>query len=104
MTDSVKLWALSERLVARIGALQLQVAARAGEAARRLLQTALPPAADLASPSSLGEEVEHVGTAEQTDHLAALDDRDPSYALSDQEASGLIDSGLLTDRDHAPAD
>src|SRR3981081_4185018 len=66
MTDSVKLCAFSERRscggfsVPGIGALQGEVRARARVATVRFLQAALPPAAHLARPPRLGEEVEHV--------------------------------------------
>src|SRR5438552_1513638 len=79
MTDSVKLCALSERpiedLMSGIGTLQLQVGARAREAAHRALQAALPPTANVARPPGLGEEIEHVRPAEKSDHLAAAEDQ-----------------------------
>src|SRR3979409_1201436 len=103
MTDSVKLWAFSERLRSEIGALQLQGRAGAGVAPRRSFEAALPPTADLAGPARLGKEVEHVGTAEQPNHLALLHHGDAAYALADQQARGLVDPSLFTDRDHAVA-
>src|SRR5262249_22763319 len=106
MTDSVKLFALRDcrgavELVSGIGALQMEVGARAGEAALRALQASLPPAADVARPSRLGEEVQHVGPAEQPDHLSAPDHRHPADALPDQKPRRLVDAGLLGDRDDA---
>src|SRR5205823_6211 len=79
MTDSAKLSAFRERRtprsVSRIGALQVDVGARAGETAFRPLQAPFPTAAHVAGPAGLGEEIEHVRAAQQTDHLAPLDDR-----------------------------
>src|SRR5712692_2606982 len=83
MTDSVKLWAFSDRRsVARIGALQVDVGARAGMTALRHFQPALPAPADVAGPARAREEVKHVGTAQQADHLSVLDHRHPSDALA----------------------
>src|SRR5689334_1188020 len=100
MTDSVKLCAFSDCLtapgsVAGIGALQAKLGARARETSRRPFETALPPAADGARPARLGEEVEHVGTAEQADHFAAADHRHAANALADQQARRLVDARLL---------
>src|SRR3981081_735044 len=107
MTDSVKLWAFREsrveRLVSRIGPLQLDVSARARIAALRHLQPALPPPANIAGPPRAGEEFEHVGSAQQADHLAALDHWNPPDALSDEESSRLVDAGVLADRDDVRA-
>src|SRR2546426_877850 len=93
MTDSVKLCAFSDRpiddLVPGIGALQLQVGARAREAAHRALQAALPPAAYLAGPARLGEEVEHIRPAEESDHLAASDHRHAAARWSDSSAGRM---------------
>src|ERR1700682_5508737 len=100
MTDSVKLCAFSESRIGSvswISPLQLEVGARARVAAHGPLQAALPPAADLARPSRLGEEVEHVRAAQQADHLAAFDHRHPPYALADQQSRGLVDPRLLGD-------
>src|SRR5205823_3359290 len=99
MTDSVKLWAFRETspaaLVSGIGALQPQVDARAGVAARRTLQASLPPAAHVARPARLGEEVEHIGAAQQADHLAPANYRHAPDALADQKTRGLVDASLL---------
>src|SRR6266508_1616570 len=105
MTDSVTLCALSEVpvLVSGIGTLQAQVGARAGVAACRLLEAALPPTADVARPAGLGEEVKDIGPAEQADHLAAADHRHATDALADEETGCLIDPGFLGDRDDARA-
>src|SRR6202165_6265056 len=104
MTDSVKLWALSESLsVAGIGTLQAKFRARARVAPRRPLQAALPPSANRACPARLGEEIEHVGPAEEADHLAASDHRDAADALPDQEARRFVDAGLLRDGDDTRA-
>src|SRR2546421_8225426 len=68
ITDSVKLCAFSERpigSVSGIGPLQVQCGARAGVAACGALEAPLPPAADIACPPRLGEEVEHVGAAQE---------------------------------------
>src|SRR5947208_12756619 len=104
MTDSVKLCAFSETpmawpLVSGIGTLQAEVGAGARVASRRPFQVPLPPAADIACPSGLGEEVQDVGTAQQPDHLAAADHRDAADSFSDQKARGFVDPGLLGDRD-----
>src|SRR2546428_5308583 len=105
MTDSVKLCAFSDRpidlLVSGIGTLQLQVGARAREAAHRALQAALPPTANVAGPARLGEEVEDVGPAEKPDHLAAPDHRHAAYALADEKPGRLVDPGFFGDRDDA---
>src|SRR5438094_7882847 len=105
MTDSVKLCAFSDRpiddLVSGIGTLQLQVGARGREAPHRALQAALPPAANVAGPARLGEEIEHVGPAEESDHLAAPDHRHAAYALADEKPGRLVDPGFLGDRDDA---
>src|SRR5260370_6491118 len=86
MTDSVKLWAFSDRrLVARIRALQMDVGARAGVTALRHLQPALPAPADVAGPARAREKVEHVRTAQPADHLSILDHRHSSDALADQK-------------------
>src|SRR5947208_2892550 len=102
MTDSVKLWAFSDCRIVPGGwsvpgicALQAKVAAGAGIAPSRPLQAALPPAAHLARPARLGEEVEDVGAAEQPDHLAAADDGHTADPLSDQQPRRLVDAGLL---------
>src|SRR5690242_5093037 len=103
MTDSVNDSALCESrmLVPGISSLQDEVGARARVAAHRSLEASLPPPADAACPPRLGVEVEHVGAAEEADHLAPTDDRHAPDALSDQESSGLVDAGLLRDRDDA---
>src|SRR5713101_447534 len=104
MTDSVKLWAFRERRsVPRIGALQANVGARARVAAFRHLQPVLPAPADVASPPRAGEEVEHVGTAQEAHHLAALDDRHAADPLADEKARRLVDAGVLADRDDVRA-
>src|SRR5207245_2427747 len=107
MTDSVKLWAFSEsrveRLVSRIGPLQVDVGARARVTALRHLQAPLPAPANVAGPARAGEELEHVGSAQQADHLAALDHRNPPDALSDQESRRLVDACVLADRDDVRA-
>src|SRR2546427_6987168 len=107
MTDSVKLCAFSDRpidlLVSGIGTLQLQVGARAREAAHRALQASLPPTANVAGPARLGEEVEDVGPAEKPDHLAAPDHRHAAYALADEQPGRLVDAGFLRDRYDARA-
>src|SRR5438477_16716 len=107
MTDSVKLSAFSERpiedLVSGISTLQVQLGARARVAARGPFQAPLPPAADRARPPRLGEEVEHVGAAEEADHLAAPDDRHAADAFADEQPRRLVDSGLLGDGDDARA-
>src|SRR5258708_33282083 len=101
MTDSVKLWAFSEsRLMARVGTLQVQVRARARVAAFGLLEAALPPPAYITCPPRLGEELEHVGPAEQSDHLAAPDHRHAANPLADQQPRGFVDAGVLCPRDH----
>src|SRR5881296_3565903 len=105
MTDSVKLCAFSEspidELMSGIGTLQLQVGARAREAAHRALQAPLPPTAHVARPPRFGEEVEDVGPAEEPDHLAASDDGHAANPLADQEPGRLVDAGFLGDRDDA---
>src|SRR5712692_9522669 len=104
MTDSVKLWAFSEsRSVSRIGTLQAKLRAGARVASRRPLEAALPPPAHRARPARRGEEIEHVGPAEEADHLAAPDHGDAPDALADQEPRRLVDPGLLCDRDHTRA-
>src|SRR4029077_4481814 len=104
MTDSVKLWALSERrLMAGIGALQVEIGARARVAALGFLQAALPPPAYVARPPRLGEKLEHVRAAEQADHLSAFDHRDAPDPLADQQPRGFIDSRVLADGDHPRA-
>src|SRR5215472_15815235 len=99
MTDSAKLSAFSESrapdLVSRVRALQPNVGARTREALVEALQAPLPPAADVACPARLGEEVEHVGSAEQADHLAAVDHRDSPDAFAHQQLRGLFDTHLL---------
>src|SRR5438552_14624093 len=99
MTGSGMVRAVRDRpiddLVSGIGTLQLQVGARAREAPHRALQAALPPAAHVARPPSLGEEVEHVGPAQESDHLAAPDHRHPAYALADEKPGRLVDPGFL---------
>src|SRR5437868_10284193 len=88
ITDSVKLCAFSERRtgsVSRIGPLQVQGGARAGVAACGTLETPLPPAADIARPPRLGEEVQHVGATQEADHLAAPDHRHSPDALADEK-------------------
>src|SRR4029077_13318872 len=81
MTDSAKLCALSESLtagsVARVGALQVNIRARAREALLGPLEAPVPAAAHIARPARLGEEIQDVGAAEQANHLAALDHRYP---------------------------
>src|SRR4029077_11312059 len=84
-----------------IGALQVEVRAGARMASLRFLEAALPPSAYVARPAGLGEELEHVGAAEQADHLAALDHRHAADALADEKARGLVDAGVLGDGDHA---
>src|SRR5437879_12509667 len=91
MTDSVKLRALSERRsVARIGALQSDLRARARVAAFRHLKPALPTPADIAGPARAGEELEHVRTAEQADHLAEFHHRHAADARPDPQAAGSV--------------
>src|SRR5579859_5505771 len=103
MTDSVKLCAFSEsrtpRSVSRIRALQVDVRARAREAALGALQPAFPPAAHIARPARLGEEVEHVRAAQEPDHLAALDDGDAPDPLAGEQPRGLVNPRVLGDRD-----
>src|SRR5216683_2094326 len=103
ITDSVKLWAFSDRrpvrLVSRVRALQVDVGARAGVTALRHLQPALPTPADVACPARAREEVEHVRTAQQADHLSVLDHRYPADTLADEEPRRLVDTGVLADRD-----
>src|SRR5207245_18851 len=107
MTDSVKLSAFSERpiedLVSGISALQVQLGARARVAARGPFQAPLPPAADRTRPPRLGEEVEHVGAAEEADHLAAPYDRHAADPFADEQPRRLVDPGLLGDGDDARA-
>src|SRR6267378_6606652 len=104
MTDSVKLWAFSDRRsVPRIGTLQANVRAGARKTARRHLEPTLPPPAHVARPSRAREEVEHVGPAEEADHLAILDYRHAADALADEQARGFVDAGLLTDGDDVRA-
>src|SRR2546429_5672230 len=107
MTDSVKLSAFSERpiedLVSGISTLQVQLGARARVAARGPFQAPLPPAADRARPPRLGEEVEHVGAAEEADHLAAPYDRYAADPFADEQPRRLVDPGLLGDGDDARA-
>src|SRR5213594_1449533 len=104
ITDSVKLWAFSDWRIAApsmsgISPLQAKVGARAREALWRPLETSLPPAADLAGPARLGEEVEDVGPAQEADHLAPADHGHAAYALADQQPRRLVDPGLLGDGD-----
>src|ERR1700674_1184690 len=102
MTDSVKLWALSDsRLMARVSALQVEIRARTRVAPLGFLQAALPPPAHVARPSRLGEELQHVRAAQQADHLAAFDHWDAADPLPDQQAGGLVDAGVFADGDHA---
>src|SRR5260370_501006 len=104
MTDSVKLWALTDRRsVARIGTLQVDVGAGAGMTALRHLQPALPAPADVAGPARAREEVQHIGTAQQADHLSVLHHRHPADALADQEPRRLVDAGVLADGDDVRA-
>src|SRR5690348_3661094 len=103
MTDSVKLCALSESLMSGISALQDEFGARARKAARRPLEASLPPTTHAAGPPRLGEEIEHVGAAQQSDHLAAADDRHAPNALADQQSGRFIDSRFLGDGDDARA-
>src|SRR5256885_5433807 len=107
MTDSVKLCAFSERpiddLMSGISTLQLQVGARAREAAHRALQAALPPTADVAGPTRFGEEVEDVGPAEESDHLAAPDHGHAADAFADEQPGRLVDPGFLRHRYDARA-
>src|SRR5262252_7381555 len=107
MTDSAKLSAFSESrapgLVSRIRALQPNVGARTREALVGALQPALPPAADVARPARLGEEVEHVGAAEQADHLAAIDHRNSPDAFAHQQLRGLFDTHLFRHGDDVAA-
>src|SRR5260370_19187026 len=98
MTDSVKLWAFSERRsVARIRALQVDVGARAGMTAFRHLQPALPAPADVAGPARAPVQVRHVGTAQHADHLSMLDHRHPADALADEAARRPVDARVLPD-------
>src|SRR6059036_2977160 len=104
ITDSVKLWAFSDWRIAApsmsgISPLQAKVGARAREALWRPLETSLPPAADLAGPARLGEEVEDVGPAQEADHLAPADHGHAAYALADQQPRRFVDPGLLGDGD-----
>src|SRR6266849_7706713 len=107
MTDSVKLCALSERTaefsVPGIGSLQVEGGAGAGEATRGTLETALPPAAHVAGPACLGEEVEHVRATQQSGHLAASDHGHAADALADEKARRLVDACFFGDRDDARA-
>src|ERR1700674_3131481 len=104
MTDSVKLWALSESLsVAGIGTLQAKFRARARVAPRRPLEAALPPPANRACPARLGEEIEHVGPAEEADRLAGPDHRAAPDALPDERPRRFVDAGHPRDGDDAPA-
>src|SRR4029077_6766909 len=84
-----------------IGALQVEVRAGARMASLRFLEAALPPSAYVARPAGLGEELEHVGAAEQADPLAAPDHRNTAEAAADEEASGLVNARVLGDGDHA---
>src|SRR5260370_17728754 len=106
MTDSLKLSAFRDsridESVPGIGALQVEVGARARVATRRTVEAALPPAADVARPPGFGEEVEHVGPAQQADHLAAPDHRYAPAPFADQEPRRLVDAGFLADRDDPP--
>src|SRR5258708_15068508 len=86
--------------MARVGTLQVQVRARARVAPLGLLEAALPPPAYVTCPPRLGEELEHVGPAEQSDHLAGPDHRHTADSLADQQASGFVDAGVLGHRDH----
>src|SRR5450759_207598 len=102
MTDSVKLWAFSERrLMPRVRPLQVEIRARARVASLRLFEAALPPPAYVARPACFGEELQHVRAAEQADHLAVPDDRHAANPLSDQQARGFVDAGVFADGDHA---
>src|SRR5205814_9624683 len=98
ITDSVKLCAFSERRicsVSGIGPLQVQGGARAGVAACGPFEASLPPAADIARPSRLGEEVQHVGAAQETDHLAAPDHRHAPDALYDEQERCCVNLYVL---------
>src|SRR5713101_2611943 len=100
MTDSVKLWALTERRsVARIGALQSDLGARARVAAFGHFQAALPAPAHVARPARAREELEHVRTAEQAHHLAPLDHRHAPDLLADEKTGRFVDAGVLADGD-----
>src|SRR5581483_2634931 len=107
MTDSVKLSAFSERRakasVSRIRALQVDVGARAREAALGALESALPAPAHRARPARLCEEIEDVRTAEETDHLAPLDDGHAADALAGEKPGSLVDARVLGDRDDVRA-
>src|ERR1700681_205866 len=104
MTDSVKLWAFIERwLMPRIGALQVEVRARARVAALGFVEAALPPPAHVARPPRLGKKLEDVRAAEQPDHLAVADHRYTADPLPDQQSRGLVDAGVLGDRDDTRA-
>src|SRR5256885_4046734 len=107
MTDSVKLSAFSERRapesVPRIRALQVDLGARAREAALGPLEAALPAPAHGARPAGLGEKVEDVRPAQQADHLAALDHRYAADALAGEQPGRLVDARVLGHRDHVRA-
>src|ERR1700676_1704931 len=98
MTDSVKLWALSEsRLMARVGALQVKIRARARVAPLGFLEAAVPPPAHVARPTRLGEEPPPVRAAERAEQLAAFDPRDAADPLPDPQAGRLVDAGVFAD-------
>src|ERR1051325_4003116 len=107
MTDSAKLSAFRESraagLVPRIPTLQMDVGARAREAAFGPLESALPAPAHVARPAGLGEEVEDVRAAQQADHLAFLDHGYAADALTRKKSRRLVDACLLGDRDDVRA-
>src|SRR6266481_1549878 len=108
MTDSVKLWAFSDKrrgieLVPRVAPHEVDVGARARIAPLWHLEPALPSPAHVAGPARRGEKIENIGAAEQADHLASLDDRHAPDALADQQPRRLVDARVLADGDHVRA-
>src|SRR5438477_6148815 len=104
MTDSVKLWAFSERRsVARIGALQSDLRARTRITALRHLQPPFPAPTNIAGPACAGEELEHIRAAQQTHHLAALDHRHAPDALADEQAGRFVNASVFADGDDVRA-
>src|SRR6266446_3706156 len=100
MTDSVKLWAFSDKrrgieLVPRVAPHEVDVGARARIAPLRHLEPALPSPAHVAGPACRGEKIENIGAAEQADHLASLDDRHAPDALANQQPRRLVDASVL---------
>src|SRR2546428_13763283 len=100
MTDSVKLWAFSDRRsVPRIGPFEAYVGAGTRVTALRHLKPALPTPANGAGPTRAREEVENVGAAQKPDHLAALDHRHAADALADEQPGRFLHNRVLADRD-----